>query len=477
MKKWSFYLVGSLLCAGCLSQPPSQEQIAQDALPTTTIPSDWQAGALAAQSGQKKASSQTDGWLQKIGDAQLEQIVSEALANNLNLRKAAAQVVIAGQYVVLAGAPLLPQVGLQASKTGTKDFGQSKIYRSNNVVFGASWEVDLWGRLRAQQAAAEADYQASALDFSYARQSLAGTAAKSWYQVVERYQLLQLAIKSESIFAELLRLVEVRNKAGKVSDFDLSQSRASAASAQSTLQLAQLNYAQSRRNLELLLGRYPAGSIQAGTLMAELPTVISSDTPVSILAMRPDVIAAEQRVISAFRLNEADRLALLPSFSLGLNAGRYSDGVLDLLNLEPWLGSAFIGMQVPIYEGGALRTNIRISDEEQQQAIADYGKVVLNAFNEVESGLTDEYYLEQSTRAMQIAEQQEEAAVKAVVTRYNVGASDMFTVLNIQLKQIELAKSFIQQRYSQVSNWIDLNLALARSFDGVPMLPVGLARE
>jgi NodT family efflux transporter outer membrane factor (OMF) lipoprotein len=477
MKKLSVCLVGSLLCAGCLSQPPSQEQIVQDALPATTaIPSAWQADSLAVQAGQLTTSAPTGGWLQQTGDAQLEQIVAEALANNLDLRKAAAQTAIAGQHVVLAGAPLLPQVGLQASKTGTKDFGQSEVYRSSNVVFGASWEIDLWGRLRAEQAAAEAGYQASALDFSYARQSLAGTAAKSWYQVVERYQLLQLAIRSNNIFTELLRLVEVRNKAGKVSDFDLSQSRASAASAQSALQLAQQDYAQSRRNLELLLGRYPAGSIQTGTLMAELPTVVAADTPVSILAMRPDVIAAEQRVISAFRLNEADRLALLPSFSLGLNAGRYSDGVLDLLNLEPWLGSAFIGMQVPIYEGGALRANIRISDEEQQQAIADYGKVVLNAFNEVESGLADEYYLEQSTRSMQIAEQQEEAAVKAVLVRYNVGASDMFTVLNVQLKQIEFAKSFIQQRYTQVSNWIDLNLALARSFDGQPMLSEGLAQ-
>jgi len=464
-------LLLALLLGGCLSEPPQREQILDQALPASSqFPAQWLGNAAAAQVNGKPLPMVEAGWLAAFNDPQLDQVVQAALANNPDLRVAAAQVSIAAANITLVGSQLLPQVGVTAGKNWTRDFGQSNEYRTNQVVAGASWELDIWGRLRAEEASAEAAYQATALDFAYARQSLAAITVKGWYTVVAAYRQVQLTQQSKALYVDLLKLVKVRAAAGKVSDFDVTQAQAYVDGAETALQNAEKLYAGARRALELILGRYPAGAIQTSREFAQLPVLIASDTPASIVARRPDVLAAEQQVISAFRLNEADRLALLPGFSLSLNAGRYSDGLLDVLSLDPWLGSAAIGMQLPIYEGGALRANIRISDEYQKQAVANYGGVVLRALNEVESGLSDEYFYDLGINAANQELQQRSQAVTIVKQRYNAGASDMLSVLQLQSDLIASEASSIQLRYSRLSNWVNLNLALGQSFDRQPML-------
>jgi multidrug efflux system outer membrane protein len=272
------------------------------------------------------------------------------------------------------------------------------------------------------------------------------------------------------VYTDLLRLVRVRASAGKVSDFDVAQASAALDGARVAVQNAQQSYANARRTLEVLLGRYPAASIQSAKALAHPPALLAPDIPASIVAKRPDVVAAQQQVISAFRLNEADRLALLPGLSLQLDAGRYGDGLIKLLGLDPWLGRATIGMVLPIYEGGALRANIRISEQYQQQAVAQYGAAVLAALNEVESGLSDDYRLRRAIEASDQVLVQRNLRVRLARERYKAGASDMLTVLQLQARQIESEAVTIELRYACVSNWIKLNLALGESFDATPVL-------
>ncbi len=109
-------------------------------------------------------------------------------------------------------------------------------------------------------------------------------------------------------------------------------------------------------------------------------------------------MAAELDVLAAFRQREAARLALLPSFTLSLDAGRLSDGILSLLRLNPWILHSTVGMSVPIYTGGALTAEIRIANAKQEGAIAAYGAAVLTAFREVENALMNETVLAERLR-------------------------------------------------------------------------------
>src|SRR6185295_15830077 len=165
-------------------------------------------------------------------DPTLTAIVAEAIANNPDLRVAAAKVAIAQQTVIVVGSRLLPWVGVQLGATGTKDFDDG-TFGATSAFLGVAWELDVWGRLRAQRAASEANAEAVALDYAPARQSLAATTAKLWYLTVEASQLLALSERAVGIYSDLLVLVQFRRDAGKDSDLDVVDVRAKLETAQS----------------------------------------------------------------------------------------------------------------------------------------------------------------------------------------------------------------------------------------------------
>jgi outer membrane protein TolC len=136
-----------------------------------------------------------------------------------------------------------------------------------------------------------------------------------------------------------------------VADFDVAQASAALATAQGNLRIAQGQYSEARRALELLLGRYPAAEIEVQAAFAPLPPPVGPGLPSSLLERRPDIMAAECQVLAAFRSEEAAKLALLPAISLNFEGGRLSDRILDLAHLNPWLYRAAIGMSMPIFTG------------------------------------------------------------------------------------------------------------------------------
>ena len=141
--------------------------------------------------------------------------MAEAIANNPDLKVAASRVVIAQQTVIRVGAQLLPQVNAQLGARTTDDEGSDSRANSTLAFASVAWEPDVWGRLRAQRAAAEADYEATALDYEYARQSLAATVAKVWILTTETRQLVALAEDSVTIYSELLALVKSPARGGQ----------------------------------------------------------------------------------------------------------------------------------------------------------------------------------------------------------------------------------------------------------------------
>jgi multidrug efflux system outer membrane protein len=157
--------------------------------------------------------------------------------------------------------------------------------QSSTVLPGVAWEVDVWGRLRSQRDASQKNYEAIALDYAFARQSLAATTAKSWYLAIETRQLLALAEESVTIYTKLLELVNVRRAAGKVADLDVAEARYQLDEAKTQLAIAQGLYIEARRTLEDLIGRYPAGELKIAEAFAPLPPPIASGLPSELLSV------------------------------------------------------------------------------------------------------------------------------------------------------------------------------------------------
>ena len=456
-------MVAALLLAGCaLKTPPTQEQVLTQALPPgTSVPPQWTADP-------KRGTAVPDGWLKSFKGPALEAIVAEAIANNPDLRAAASRVEVAQQLVVLAGAQLQPQVGAVLGGRITDDSGSSSTFTSSQAYASVGWEIDVWGRLRAQQAAAQAGYEASALDFAFARQSLAALTARAWFATVESRQLLVLAEQSVQTYTELLRLVNLRRSAGRVADLDVAESAANLAAAQAALQEAREAYAWARRALEVLVGRYPAAQVEVAAAFAPLPPQDSAGLPATLLERRPDLLGAERMVVAAFRKQEAAELALLPDFSLGLAGGRFSDGVLSLLRLNPWLATTAIGMSIPIYTGGALQAQVKIATAQQAQEVAKYGALALKAFREVEDALSADAFLALRVPYQQDSVKQRGEALRIAYVQYRAGRIDLLWVSKLQADQIGAMSNFIKLAGTQMANRIKLQLALGSGFDAAP---------
>lgn len=457
-----------LALAGCaLKTPFTQSEVVEQALPASThIPAAWQADA--------RAGSVVDGWLKAFQDPLLEAIVAEAIANNLDLRQAAERVRVAQQQLLVVGAQLAPQIDGQLGAKSLRDKDQDNSFNSTLAYVGVAWEIDLWGRLRAQRAVAEAAFEASALDYANARQSLAGLVAKTWYLAIETRQLVQLGEQAVRVFEDLLRLVDIRFSAGKDSKLNVVDVRAQLETAQSDLEGARQAAGDARRALEILLGRYPGAELAVASSFPRLPSVVGAGAPAALLERRPDIVAAERAVLAAFRQQEAAELALLPDFSLSLAGGRLGDNLLSLLRLNPWLAAAGIGVSIPIYEGGALRAQIEIANAQQAQAVAHYGALMLDAFREAEAALANEQFLARRIPFQDRAVVDRTAAVRIATIQYRAGMRDLLWVAQLQSAEIQSQAIAIKLRATRGANRIRLYLALGGSFDATPAVATAL---
>jgi NodT family efflux transporter outer membrane factor (OMF) lipoprotein len=463
MRARSFVVVFLAALAGAcaLAPPPQHSDVVSDALPkSTTIPPAWKSEASAV--------PVADDWLKSLDDPMLDSIVTEAIANNLDLRQAADRVAIAQQAVVIAGAQLYPQIGATGGGRTTHDFDHENDSTTSIALVSVAWEIDVWGKLRSKRAAAQAGYEATALDYAYARQSLAATVAQAWYLAIETRQLLALAEHAVDIYRQLLDLVSTRRTAGKDSDLDVADTRAKLESAQSSVEAARQSYGDARRALEVLLGRYPASEIEVESNWPFLPAPPAAGLPATLLERRPDLVAAERQVLAAFRQEEVAKLALLPDFSFSFTGGRLGDPLFSLLDLNPWLVTAAIGASIPIFTGGALQAQIKIATAQQAQAVAHYGSVVLVAFREVEDSLANEQLLTKRLPMEQSAVESRSQAVRIATIQYKAGRRDLLWVSNLQTAELTSQADLIKLWGLQRRNRIRLYLALGGSFDATP---------
>jgi multidrug efflux system outer membrane protein len=458
--------VGSVLSGCLLARAPTQPETLGQALPAgTTVRGKWASPA--------NRQPVTNNWVKSFRDPGLDVVVNLAIANNLDLRQAAARVQIAQETVTVVGSQLLPKIGLNLSGSDTYIDRERHTYRSSQGLGVISWEIDLWGRLRSQKAAAEAASDATSLEYAYARQSLAATTAKAWFVAIEAQKLVWLSERSVAIYTDLLKLVQARDTAGKVSDFDLVQAKANLSEAKSALLQSRSAYLEAVRGLEQLIGRYPAAELRVSSHYARMPGMVRAGLPSSLLERRPDIASAEQRVLMTFRQQQAAKLALLPSFSLNVAGGRLSDNILSILRLNPWMVHSVIGMTVPIYTGGALIAEVKIATAKEQESIAHYGAVALAAFREVENGLTNDRILGERVVLQYDIVRDRTEAVRLGNLKFQAGSIDLLSLLQLQGYQIGAEATLIQLQNSQLSNRISLYLALGGGFDSAPATATG----
>jgi NodT family efflux transporter outer membrane factor (OMF) lipoprotein len=442
---------------GCaVKKPPTAPQIVQQSLPATTkIRDQW---ASPAASGLVQ-----DGWLKTLSDPQAEAVVEEVLRNNLDLRVAATRVEVAAGIATQAHAQLLPNVVVQGSAKVSGRF-ENKRFNSSGIFAAASWEVDVWGKLRNQSAAAGESYEATEADVKFARESLAALAAKTWYLVTYTRQLQQVAQEGITVYQGIVDVVQVKESFGEVPEQNIFLARADLESAQAGLQQASSAHQEAVRALEVLMGHYPAAELRSAEVFPKVPPPVPAGLPSELLARRPDLMAAERRVAASFHLTQSAKAARLPSISLTLSGGRTNNDLFSLIGTNPDFWNAGANFLAPIYLGGTLQAQVRIQSAQQQAATLAFGQTALRALSEVETSLSNEGLLADREQYLQASVRDNSEAYRLGRIQFDVGATDLLSVLQLQGRLLSGRAVLIGVEQERLTNRINLHLALGGSF-------------
>ena len=453
------------LPVGCRTKsPPTLAEIHEQAgtLAAMDLTSPWR----AAPPGDTGSTAHiADNWLATFNDAQLDALVAEGMANNPDLRVTATRVQIAEQYVELARAQMRPAVNLVG--TGGLNMGGGDISSAlQGLSLGASWEPDLWARMRYGRNAAQATFASTQADFEFSRQSLAATIAKSWFTANETAVQYDTARAMVNSAQELVTLAETRMRVGPGREEDVVLARANLGTFQDATRRVKLAHEQALRAIELLIGRYPSAELAARRYLVPLPGPVPSGLPIEMLERRPDMIAAERRVAAAFnRVGEA-KAARLPRIILNANVAVIESDILQLKddfdNPTAGVGAKIIA---PIYQGGALKTQVVIRSLEQKEAIAQYARMALQALGDVEGALAASQALAERESVLQQVLIDHQRVLDLARTNYRVGSGDLRAVQQQQVNVHAAQLALLRVQSEQLAQRVNLHLALGGSFE------------
>jgi outer membrane protein, multidrug efflux system len=458
--------VAAMLAAGCVADPPPPDEIRQQALGSVALDHPWKAGLPAQGTVQ-------DNWLASFSDSTLDSLVREALTANPDLRAAAARMRQAAEYLVQARAPQFPAVGIGGTG-GLKASGGGGDPSSamQGVVAAASWELDLWGRVRYGKRAAAEDNVSAQADFEFARQSIAAGVAKAWFTAIQLTQQARLAGEMVNSSTELAKLAGDRERVGAGTDVDTALARANVHNLEDVRAQAEFGRDQALRALELLLGRYPAAEIAARSDFVAMPPPPPVGVPLNMLERRPDVIAAERRVAAAFNRVGQAKAAMLPQITLSLNFGYFDSDILQLKeDFDNPSGGIGARLLAPIFQGGALRAQVRIRNLQQQEALADYAGTALRALNDVENAIAAGRTLSTRVRNLSEAFDEQQRALSLTETSLRVGRADRRTLEQQRMSTADAHIALLAVRAEELAQRVNLHLALGGSFETPPPPP------
>jgi multidrug efflux system outer membrane protein len=405
------------------------------------------------------------GWIASFGDPALTTAVAEGIANNPDLRGGALRVEQAMLSAKLAGAKLWPSVDVFA-RGGGKLSGDGSGLQGG--VLSVNWELDLWGRVRAGRAAAAADAAASALDYEFARQSLAAAVARLWFLATEADLQAQTARQTLADSDELVRLAQARSDIGVANDEDVYVARATAGTYRDALRQIEAARTEALRALELLIGRYPAAAITVAAQFPGQPPAIPAGLPSDLLERRPDIVAAERRVAAAFHRIQEAKAARLPVIGLTTGVSAISSELFVLKDHDNPVWNVGANLLMPLFKGGALKTQVEIRTVEQRQALAAYASVGLRAFGEVENALTSEIVAREREQILVQTMADNQRAFDIVRTQFDVGKTDLRFVSQRQLALNATRSSIIRMQSEQRVQRVNLHLALGGGFEVPP---------
>ena len=441
----------ALALSGCMSLAPKYER------PATPVAAVFPDSAPSGASPATTAAANQIAWKQYFGDARMNRLIDLSLANNRDLRVAILNIEQARAAYQIRRADTVPTVNVAAA--GSRSPGPNdSIVSAYQVGLGVSaFELDLFGRVRNLSDAALAQYLATEEARKSTQISLISSVANAYLALLADDELLELTRQTLAGREDSLRLTQLKFDNGVVSKLDLQQAVSLVETARVVLAQQLRQRAQDANLLVLLVGQplpesLPAARTLAQTQLADLPAGLPSD----LLAVRPDIRAAEQQLIAANANIGAARANFFPRISLTATAGTASNELSGLFKGGSF-GWTFAPQAIlPIFDYGRNQANLGSARAGRDIAVANYEKAIQVAFREVSDGLAG-----QATFADQLRSQQQVALAEAdrfrlSDLRYRSGAASYLELLDAQRALFDAQRAAIQANLLRLQNQVTL---------------------
>ncbi len=460
----------AVLGSGCASLAPPYER------PLSSVPDTW---IDSTQDSQGRAVS-TLAWNDYFTDPVLRKLIQTALDNNRDLRVALLQVEEARAAHQIQRAELFPQLNLAAQAARARVPGDLNLtgkpvtsgeYRAEVGV--SSWELDLWGRVRSLNDSALQQWLATQAGAQAARTALIAQVASAYLNVRDVSERVALARRTVETRQESFRIFSRRFEVGATSKLDLTQVQMLLSQAQTLLAQLEQARAANIHALGLLIGAHPGPLPEAvpfdeTMVLAELAPGLPSE----LLVTRPDIIAAEHRLMAAHADIGAARAAFFPRIALTGSLGTASAALDGLFasGSRAWTFAPVISL--PIFDGGRRQAHLEVSEIRRDMAVAQYEKSIQTAFREVSDALSAQHWLieQRDLQRASLVTAQERARLAQL--RYDNGSSAYLEVLDAQRELLTAGQQLVQARSALLANQVSLYAALG---GGAQLDPEGVA--
>jgi multidrug efflux system outer membrane protein len=446
----------TVLLAGCMVGPDYVR-------PVVNVPV-----AFRYEDREAKETANTEWWKQ-FKDPVLDELIAEALAHNRNVKIALANIERAAGVLTQARSPLYPQIGYGGSgaRERASEAGAVPVplilpnpQTSYQVLASASWEIDLWGRIRRLSESAQAELLATEEAWRGVILSLVASVASDYIQLLGLDEQLLVSKRTLETYAESLRLFEVRFKHGQVSQMTVMQARSQYETAAAAIPGIESQIAQTENALSILLGRNP-GPVRRGNTIHQmsLPPV-PAGLPSDVLANRPDIRQAEQTLIAANAQIGAARALYFPTISLTGVFGFASSELSSLFEGSARVWSYAGSFAGPIFTGGAISSQVKQAEAARKAALFGYELTIQSAFADVENSLVARSKLVEQVQTQERLVRANSEYVRLARLQYNGGYVPYSTVLQAEQQLFPSELNYAQYRAALFISLVNIYKAM-----------------
>jgi outer membrane protein, multidrug efflux system len=441
MKKLALLPVLTLL-AGCTVGPNYKR-------PTVNVPTDYH-GVIPAQPA-TVASLGNEKWWDVYQDPVLTQLIHTALQQNYDVRIAATRVLQAQAQLGIVRANQFPSASVGADIFSQQNAKVSNLFPAYQVNAGqlnlsVIWNLDFWGKYRRQTEAARAQMLASEWGQQAVISSLVANVATAYFQLRALDAELEIAKRTLGSRQQSLHLTQVLETHGSASDLDVSQSEQLVYTASESIPDLERQIQQQENLLSILLGENP-GSIPRGRALTEqpVPDSVPAGLPSELLERRPDVLEAEANMMAA----NAQKAAFFPSIALTGTGGLESNQLSRFISApsEAWLGALSVAQ--PIFEGGALRSQLKLSRAQYQETVLAYQQTVQNALEQVSNSLIASQKDRQFREQQELLVQATERSDRLSLILYKQGGASYLQVLTNETNYFSAELNLVQAQLNE----------------------------